>query len=204
LEDVNGTSALAVGFAGTLSHETGFRTNEREPLPGPRSEAALPQRLVDENIGWLQGWVRGRVADADLAHDICQDAFLKALRSLSRLKDLSRFPAWLYRIAQNTLRDHMRSRARRHRSFSRVEDLDALASAAPAAAESLDAAEEAERLLRAVRALPARYRDPLLLRHARDLSYAEIGSILGVSEKVIQVRMFRARKMLEKMLQGGS
>jgi RNA polymerase sigma-70 factor (ECF subfamily) len=144
------------------------------------------------------------VGDADLAHDICQDSFLKALRSLPRLKDLSRFPAWLYRIAENTLRDHLRSRARRRRKFMNVEELDDVPSSAPAAAEAFHTAEEAERLLQAIRALPGRYRDPLLLRHSKDLSYAEIGSILGVSEKVIQVRMFRARKMLEGKLQGGS
>jgi RNA polymerase sigma factor (sigma-70 family) len=201
---VTGTSLLTTGFFGTLSQETGFARNGSEPFSEPPSGAALVRRLVDENIGWLQGWVRGRVGDPDLAHDICQDSFLKALRSLPRLKDLSRFPAWLYRIAENTLRDHLRSRARRRRKFQNVEELDDLVSAAPLAKDAFDVAEEAERLLQAIRALPARYRDPLLLRHSRDLSYAEIGSILGVSEKVIQVRMFRARKMLEGKVKGGS
>jgi RNA polymerase sigma-70 factor (ECF subfamily) len=201
---VTGSNVLTIGFAGTLSHDTGFPGRDLDPRERQRPGGALLQRLVDENIGWLQGWVRGRIGDADLADDICQDSFLKALRSLPRLKDLSRFPAWLFRIAENTLRDHLRSRARRRSKFSPVEEIDDIASGAPAIDEMLERKEEAARLLEAVRALPPRYRDPLLLRHSRDLSYAEIGSILGVSEKVIQVRMFRARKMLEAKLKGGS
>jgi RNA polymerase sigma-70 factor (ECF subfamily) len=48
--------------------------------------------------------------------------------------------------------------------------------------------------------LPERYREPMLLRHVRDLSYQEIASILGISENAVQVRIFRARQMLRESL----
>jgi RNA polymerase sigma-70 factor (ECF subfamily) len=159
------------------------------------------EKLVEENLPWLTGWLRGRLGDPELVHDVCQESFLKALKSVSRLKDISRFPAWLYRIAENTLRDHLRGKARRGRWLQLTNQLEERG-AESRVAEELDAAEEAERLLLAVRSLPSRYREPLLLRHARDLSYVEIGTILGISENAVQVRIFRARQMLKGKLGG--
>ena len=144
--------------------------------------------------------------DPDLVHDICQESFLKAFRSLGELKDASRFGSWLYRIAENTLRDHLRRKVRQGRRMTFSDDLDRLE--APdeprgrvGEAERAEEAEEAERLLGLVRGLPPRYREPLLLRHSRDLSYAEIGRILGIRENAVQVRIFRARKMLRDTLE---
>jgi RNA polymerase sigma-70 factor (ECF subfamily) len=166
-----------------------------------REKGGLPagtlERLVAENLGWLQGWLRGRVNDRELIHDVSQESFLKAFRSVRDLKDLARFPAWLYRIAENTLRDHLRSKVRRRRVVA-SDDLDALESRV----ETIDPerTEEAERLMAAIRSLPARYREPFLLRHSRELSYTRIAEILGLSENAVQVRVFRARRMLAKKL----
>ena len=153
--------------------------------------------LVSKNLPWLTGWVKGRVKDPDLVHDICQDSFLKALRGVSRLKDLSKFSSWLYKIARNTLRDHLRRSIRRRRRLQFAGDLDALPGTLPSSTDLSDV-EEAERLLERVRGLPARYREPLLLRYSRNLTYAEIGEILRISENAVQVRIFRARRMLRE------
>lgn len=158
-------------------------------------------KLVEENLPWLKGWLRGRLSDPELVHDICQESFLKALRSVSRLKDPSKFPAWLYRIAENTLRDALRTKARRGPWLQFTDQLDER-EAQSSAVDELSTSEEAEKLLALIRVLPPRYREPLLLRHARDLSYAEIGDILGISENAVQVRIFRARKMLKNKLSG--
>ncbi len=174
------------------SRAPGAFAEPREPGVSPQAE-----KLVAENLDWLRGWVRGRVNDPDLVHDICQESFLKALRSLETLKDVSSFPGWLFRIAQNTLRDHLRGQARRRRWLHFSDKLDER-EAPGGGADRTAEAEEAEKLLEAVRALPARYREPLLLKHAKDLSYAEIGEILGITENAVQVRIFRARRMLRK------
>jgi len=161
------------------------------------------RRLVESNLGWLRGWVRGRIRDPEVVHDVCQDAFVKALKSWDELKDPAKFPAWLYRIAENTLRDHIRGTKRRRRRFAEVEDLDQVA--APAvSADPVGVQEEADRVLAKLDGLPRPYREPLLLRHAQDLSYAEIGRILGLTENAVQVRIFRARKMLREALDRGA
>jgi RNA polymerase sigma factor (sigma-70 family) len=177
---------------------------EGSPAPGaftePRSQPPpdVAERLVRENLGWLRGWVRGRIRDPEAVDDICQEAFLKALRASQSLHDLSKFPQWLYRIAENTLRDHLRRQARRRRWLLVSDQLDERP--APDRSGAEEASEEAARVLAAVRELPPRYREPLLLKHAEDLPYARIGEILGITENAVQVRIFRARKMLRKKL----
>jgi RNA polymerase sigma-70 factor (ECF subfamily) len=166
-----------------------------ELRPSVLASGELLEDLVSRNLPWLTGWVKGRVKDPELVHDICQDSFLKALRGVPRLKDLSKFSPWLYRIARNTLRDHLRRSIRRKRKLQFAGDLDAIPGPLPTSADPSDA-EEAERLLEKVRALPSRYREPLLLRHSENLTYAEIGKILRISENAVQVRIFRARRML--------
>ena len=156
------------------------------------------EAAVCENLGWLRGWIRGHLRNSQEIDDLCQETLLKALENLPELRDPSRFSNWLYRIAQNTLRDHWRNEARRKArvmNSDRLEEIQAPPHGADAAT-----VEEAERLLEAIRALPQKLRDPLLLRHSRDLSYKEIGMILGLRENAVQVRIFRARKMLRERL----
>jgi len=170
-----------------------------DPREAGKRQASL-ERLVRENHGWLSGWLRGRVRDPDLAHDICQDSLVKALRSVSRLQDMSKFPSWLYRIAENTLRDHLRRKVSRRKKVQFTAQLEEVA--VPSEHEKrVDEEENVEKLLEAIRALPAQFREPFLLRHSRDLSYEEIGSLLGLSENAVQVRVFRARKLLRTSLE---
>jgi RNA polymerase sigma-70 factor (ECF subfamily) len=155
------------------------------------------ESLIQENIGWLRGWLEARLSghrrqDVD---DICQDIFLKAIRGLHKLRDKEKFPAWLYRIANNKLKDYLRQQKRRMGREMSV-DVD-LADPRDAEAE-IDRTEEAHRLLASVIDLPVRYREPMILRHVEDLSYDEISRILGISKSNVQVRIFRARQMLRQ------
>jgi hypothetical protein len=55
------------------------RRLHRASKPTPRR--TWPNAFVRENLGWLRGWVRGRIRDPEAVDDICQEAFLKALRA---------------------------------------------------------------------------------------------------------------------------
>ena len=165
--------------------------NEYRPQPF----GSPAERLVAENMGWLRGWLKAKVRDPETAADLCQDSLLKALRSASVLRDPGKFASRLYRIAQNTLRDHLRREKRRRSRIQYTGDLESFDRSAPSSGRP-EEVEEAEQLLEAIGKLPERLREPLLLRHSRGLSYGEIASILGVTENAVQVRVFRARKRL--------
>lgn len=170
--------------------------SEAGELAASAAGSAL-EKLVKGNMGWLRGWFRGRVRDPEIVDDLTQETFLRALRGFSRLRDPARFSAWLYRTAENLLRDHFRRKGRRGDTVVFTAELDG-ADSGLSAEEQLTQTEDVERLLRQVEQLPARYREPLLLRHAQDLSYTEISELLGVTENTVRVRIFRARQMLRK------
>ena len=177
------------GAAGHVS------AGRRGSADGGATGSSKLEGLVRTNTGWLRGWFRGRIRDPELVDDLVQEAFLRALRGFSRLRDPSRFSAWLYRTAENLLRDHFRRKSRRGDKVVFTDDLEG-EDRSPTPDEKLSRREEAERLLAKVESLPDRYREPLLLRHARELPYSEIGAMLGISENSVRVRIFRARQEL--------
>lgn len=157
--------------------------------------------LIRPHLGWLRGWLGARLRghEEQEIDDLCQDILLRAVRGRAMLRRPERFPAWLYRIAANILRDYLRKR-KRSRERERIADLES----EPADPKNLEAAlerdEELDRLVQAVLKLPRIYREPMVLRHVQDLSYAEVARILGTSENSVQVRIFRARQMLRRQL----
>ena len=67
---------------------------------------------------------------------------------------------------------------------------------------AVEASETRETLLRAVQSLPALYREPFVLRHLENWSYAEIGELLGLPDETVETRLTRARRLLREMLHG--
>ena len=57
-----------------------------------------------------------------------------------------------------------------------------------------------ERVRKAVMALPARYREPVVLRYIQELPAEKISTILGISRNALDVRLSRARKRLKDRL----
>ncbi len=60
--------------------------------------------------------------------------------------------------------------------------------------------QELDRVQACIRALPASLREPLLLYAVEELSQGEVAEALGLSEKAVEVRIYRARKRLAEML----
>ncbi|MEH3048663.1 RNA polymerase sigma factor [Sphingomonas adhaesiva] len=140
--------------------------------------------------------------DADAALDIVQETFVAAFAALHRYDAARPFRVWLSRIAINKCRDRARRRAvRRFFSFARPleEAVDAL-DAAPGPEETVRSAQEVRRIERAVAALPDPLKEVLLLRTIEQLSQAETAQALGLTEKAVETRLYRARQKLTAML----
>lgn len=114
----------------------------------PGTSADLAHRHDDEALAaecreWYEAfgqavysYLRFHVSSADTAEDLTAETFLKAIRSLEQFDSSKGSPrAWIFKIAENTLRDHLRrSRIRRHISLSHLRDL---ATEAPSPEEHL-------------------------------------------------------------------
>jgi RNA polymerase sigma-70 factor (ECF subfamily) len=145
--------------------------------------------------------------DRDLAEDIGQETFLRAYRSASRYREISKFSTWLYTIAINLCRNELRRR--KFRMFS----LEGMAEREESDRLRIDIADESMkpdvdlerkeigRLVRgAIARLPEKFRTALVLRDIQGLSYEEIGDVLGLAEGTVKSRINRARLRVKEIL----
>lgn len=152
-----------------------------------------------EHSGPLYRYLRFRVPDADTAEDLLGETFVRALGAADRY-DPARGPlrAWLLRIAQNLLRDHLRRQGRRLQvPLARLRDL---VHDADSPEERLLWEEEVALLTAAVRSLPERDQELVSLRYGSGLSTAEIGEVLGLREPAVRTRLWRALGRLREVL----
>ncbi len=119
--------------------------------------------------------------------DLVQDVFLTAMRQLPTLRDDSAFGGWLAMIARNRAYDHHR----------RVRDFTALPENLPAADRHTP---EALAALEAIRALPAAYRETLMLRLVEGMTGDEIAARTGITPASVRVNLHRGMKMLRQEL----
>jgi RNA polymerase sigma-70 factor (ECF subfamily) len=100
----------------------------------------------------------------------------------------------MYRIARNTLADHVRKH--RHEAASADGEVESIASARPTPFETASKRQDLALLHRALRELPEDKRELLVLARFQGLSYQQIGRILGCEAGTVKGRVFRAMKEL--------
>jgi RNA polymerase sigma-70 factor (ECF subfamily) len=82
------------------------------------AEHALEKHLA-ENLDAFVGFARKRLADPELAADVVQSSFLKALKSSEQLHDADKFVPWFYRILRRSIIDIYRERGARDEALKR-------------------------------------------------------------------------------------
>lgn len=139
------------------------------------------------------------------AEEIVQDTFIDLLRVLPRyrLQGPARFETYLYRLAVNRCRVHLRRRPPPSVDWDEVTDrLEALPS--PRIDDNPENAflgrEQALLLWRAVNRLPDIQRMVVVLRYQGDLSYEEIAQVLGVPVGTVKSRLHQAHQALRGWL----
>lgn len=148
--------------------------------------------------------IRGYIGDPEEAVDLVQDCFTSAFKGLDRYDQARPFRAWLSRIAINKCRDWARRRSVRRVLLMSVPSFHAaqVEDPAPRADEAARDRQELERLWRAIANLPRNLKEPLILRTIEGLSQAETASVLRISEKAVETRVYRARQKLAEFREG--
>lgn len=167
--------------------------------------SALFDRYADD----IHRYVARRLG-TEAADDLMAETFVIAFQQRRRY-DVSRPQArpWLYGIATNLVGGHRRAEARRLRALARAASTAVTGGSGDGEpmADRVTARVSAEglraELAGALAALPARYRDVLLVVAWGDLDYAEAAQALGVPVGTVRSRLHRARKKLREAL-GGS
>jgi len=167
-------------------------------------DAAFPI-LMERHRAAVFRVLHGHVGDTDAALDLTQESFLAAWRGLARYDPRQPFRPWIMRIAINKARDRARRRAVRA-FFTFAQPIEAANQQADPLGDIAAAAESREaigRLAAAIATLPASLKEPLLLRAVEELSGAETARALGISEKAVEMRLYRARARLKEILTAG-
>jgi RNA polymerase sigma-70 factor, ECF subfamily len=131
------------------------------------------------------------------AEEIAQEAFAKAYRCFSQLRDRDRFRAWLVRMTWRLAIDRWRSDRRRN-----TREQSGIGGEPDATVEGIAAERErAERLWRAIEDLPAKLREVIVLSAIQGHDVREVALLLGLPEGTVKSRLFLARKGLAQRLQ---
>ena len=155
------------------------------------------ERLYQDHAQGVFGYLAYRCRDRALAEDLLAETFERALRG-RRLFDPLRGNqrAWLYSIAINVLRDHVRRRAAEGRALERVRSLAASeGAAAPPADPGVSAA-----LQQALATLTVTEQEAVALRFGAGLRAQEIAHLTGQSVTTVNGRLYRALDNLRKRL----
>lgn len=146
------------------------------------------------------------VSDYAECQDIAQDAFIKAYRAIGSFRGDSQFYTWLYRIAANTAKNHLASRARKSPGYSvDVDDAEHYEGESRlkeyANPENLLLTEEIKAtVFGAIERLPEDLKSAITLREIDGLSYEEIAEVMDCPIGTVRSRIFRARDAIDKEL----
>ncbi len=152
------------------------------------------EALVDEYQKPVFNTVLRIVGDYDDATDVAQATFIKAYRNLGRYDAKHRFFSWLYKIAVNEALNFVKSR--RHGGTT---DGEVRSDERQPDERMLD--DERDRQVQdALMRLTEDQRSVIVLYHFQDLSYDEIGSVLGIPVTRVKSRLFEARTKLKHIL----
>lgn len=154
----------------------------------------------------VAGLISRYIRDNAEVMDVTQDAFLKAYRALPGFRGESAFYTWIYRIAINTVKNHLVAQGRRPPG----DDVDAevaeqmdfgvrLRETATPERELLTD-EIAETVQAALDGLPEDLRTAIVLRELDGLSYEEIATAMDCPIGTVRSRIFRAREAIDKRL----
>jgi RNA polymerase sigma-70 factor (ECF subfamily) len=150
------------------------------------------------------------VRDRELAEDLAQETFIKALNAIDSYRPEFKFSSWIFKIANNAAIDHLRRRELDTLSLDgsphaeTPEAMQATALQIGARQESpLDAVEARElggAIEAAIGRLRPEYRSCILLRHVEGRAYEEIAEILNLPLGTVKTYIHRARNELRLAL----
>lgn len=147
----------------------------------------------------LLNFIARYLGDRTTAEDLTQEAFFRIYRAAPRFEAKTKVSTWVFRIAYNLVLTEI-DRRRRQKDLN-----DALVRSREEGARELfyeisESFELEEEIMSALAGLPGNQRAALLLRMNEDLSYTEIGEVLGVGVQSVESLLFRARKKLRQSL----
>jgi len=166
-----------------------------------RGEQAAFEELVARHYDTVTAAAFAVHGNLESARDCAQEAFLEAAATLARLRDKSKFGAWIYGIAKRKA-IYLLRRQQLHSAALKVKS-DESRSKIPVhnPSEQAGHAEKLAGIRRAMAALPEIYREVLALKYVDGRSHEDIAKVLLLSLAAVDKRLMRGKDMLREALQ---
>jgi RNA polymerase sigma-70 factor (ECF subfamily) len=140
------------------------------------------------NMAWRYCRDRGR------AEEMAQEALVRAWRGLSQWRREGTFSTWLFALAANVFRSELKR-------FPTVDvAMEDVAEPSQPASQHKELAQQqsSDQVRRAVLALPARYREPVILFYFHEMDVSAAARTMKMPEGTLKARLARARALLRK------
>src|SRR5262245_34513868 len=174
---------------------------KRRPIRADFEKEAIP------HLAALYGAALRMTRDPKDAEDLVQETLLRAYRFFDTFEAGTNCKAWLFRILTNVFRNRYREREREQEILDEVESSDAnlgqFVAAGPHDTETalLGRMVSAD-VEKALATVPAEFRLAVVLADLEDFTYKEIADIMECPAGTVMSRLFRGRKILQKLLYG--
>lgn len=172
-------------------------------LSGDRSAIS---ELIERHAGRVRSYIGMLVKDDDVADDIFQETFIKAVKVIDegRYTDTGKFLSWVLRIAHNRVLDHFR-RAKSDKMLNESEAgydvIGTMRFSEPTTEEVMMHGEMEQTVRELIAQLPEEQQEVVRLRYYSKLSFAEIAEQTEVSINTALGRMRYALINLRRMIQ---
>ncbi len=153
--------------------------------------------LVERYEGRALHVARGIVGSMETAHEVAQEAFLKAYAARDRFDAKRSFATWFFRILRNQAVDRLRRQAPGTPGAA-TELVGDFGSGTPLPESQASAAERRELVRRVLDALPGPFREVLVLRELEGLACTDIARRLGTTPGTVRWRLHHARKLFRE------
>ena len=161
------------------------------------------ERMYREYFTPVYRYALSLVRDHDLAEEITQEAFFKALKKIDSYRGEASLRAWLCQIAKNLYLDMLKKQSRQtplEDAAGEGHDLKVITSEAQSPEEQLIQKQTAMSIYRILHDLKEPYKEVFQLRTFGGLSFAEISELFGKSESWARVTYYRSRMMIREEL----
>lgn len=136
--------------------------------------------------------------DYHAAEEITQEAFVRAYKSMDSFRSDSSAYTWLYRIALNLSRNHLRRQSRINIIPLKNYENEDMSTETPE--EEVVSRDRNGNLRECVRQLPLIYREVIILHYFEDMKVSEIAALLQQPDGTVKSKLSRGRDLLENLI----